>query len=171
MHKLMLLAISASVAIASLPVAAQEPASRGTREFVEAAAQSDSFEIMEALTVLAQSTDPQVRALATAIIEAHTATSDALRAAAVRAGLAPPPKTMSTDQAQLLGALQSLRGPAFDEVYVRHQALAHRSALVTEQRYAADGDQPELRVAAASAVPIITSHLSMAEQMRARNGR
>jgi putative membrane protein len=156
--------------LVAVPAAAQEPGSRQSRDFVQAAAQSDTFEILEAQTVLAQSTDPQVRAFAQAMIAAHTATSEALKAAAARAGLDMPAKAMSSDQAAMLNALQSQRGPEFDTMYARQQALAHRSALTTEQQYAASGDQPNLRAAAASGVPIISAHLQMAEQIQAKGG-
>ena len=165
------LAGAVGIAAAALsPVAAQEPGSRQTREFVQAADQSDRFEILEAETVLGQSTDPQVRAYAEQMVREHRQMNDRLRVAVAGAGLAPPAMTIGADQAQLLGALQGLRGAAFDQAYVRHQALAHRSALVVEQAYAASGDDPAVRQVAAAAVPAITSHLAMAEQMVARLG-
>jgi putative membrane protein len=166
----LMLFLTAAFAITAVPASAQEAGSRQTREFVMAAAQSDTFEIMEAQTALAQSTDPQVRNFAQMMIDAHTKTSQALTEAASRAGLKPPAKAMSSDQAAMLSALQSLRGPEFDRMYARQQALAHRAALTTEQNYAASGDQSDVRSAATSAVPIITSHLQMAEQLQAQGG-
>jgi putative membrane protein len=88
----------------------------------------------------------------------------------MRAGLTPPPMAMSADQAQLLSALQSQHGRQFDQLYARHQVLAHHSALVVEQSYAASGDNPALRQAAASAAPLISAHRAMAEQMSSRLG-
>jgi putative membrane protein len=169
MQRLIGLALAGSMLWAA-PTLAQETGSRMTREFVQAAAQSDTFEILEAQTALVQSTDPDVRAFAQEMIQAHTTTRDALQAAASRAGLRPPSKAMGSDQALLLNSLQSLRGAEFDKMYVRHQALAHRSALVTEEGYASGGDQPDIRAAATSAAPLIASHLKMAEQMQTRKG-
>ena len=167
------LACSAAVLAACfglVPAYAQEPGSRQTREFVQAAGQSDKFEILEAQTALAQSSDPQIRAFAQQMIQDHSATSRALRDAAARAGLAPPPEGISTDQAAMLNSLQSQRGRDFDRVYARQQAVAHHSALVVERKYAAEGDQPAIRRVAASASPTIASHLAMAEQMQMRLG-
>ena len=161
--------VAASIALAA-PAGAQDPGSRATREFVQAAGQSDAFEMLEAQTVLGQSRDPQVRSFAQQMLRDHGQTSSALRDATARSGLKPPPMGVSTDQAQLLGALQSMKGREFDRAYFRHQALAHQSALVVEQGYAATGDDPAVRQAAASAVPLIYSHLAMAEQMRATLG-
>ena len=63
---------------------------------------------------------------------------------------------MSADQAQLLGALQSVSGKEFDTLYLKQQTLAHRSALTVEEMYAKSGDDPNLRQSAASAVPVIS---------------
>lgn len=150
--------------------AAADRGSRQTREFVQAAGQSDSFEILEAQTVLGQSSNPDVRAFAQHMLDDHSRTKAALATATARAGLAPPPDGPSTDQAQMLNALQSQRGADFDKTYIKQQALAHHSALIVEQKYAAEGDQPAIREAAASAVPIISAHLQMADRMKSQSG-
>lgn len=162
---------AAALAMAGLsPAVAQDAGSRQTREFVQAAAQSDQFEILEGQTAATQATSPKVRAFALRMIQDHTDTSRALQQAATQAGLEPPVMNVSADQSRMLNALQGLTGAQFDQTYMRHQALAHRSALVTEQAYAASGDTPPVRQAAASATPIIAAHLNMAEQMRSKLG-
>ena len=164
-HRSMLLlaALPAALLLAGA-ASAQDPGSRQTREFVQAAAESDTFELMEASTALAESKDPQVRAFAQHMLEAHHGTAQALQQAAARSGLKPPVMAVGAGDSPLLAALQSARGAAFDRAYWRQQALAHRAALVTAQRYAANGDDPAVRQAATALVPIISSHLAMAEQ-------
>lgn len=147
--------------------AAQTPGSRQTRDFVQAAAESDTFEMMEAYSALAESHDPRVRAYAQRMIRDHGDTSRALAQAATSAGLMPPTMAVGASQAPLLAALQSKRGADFDHAYWQQQVLAHRSALTVEQQYAAGGDVPAIRRAAAAAVPVIQAHLSMAESMAA----
>ena len=167
------LALTYAAGIAALmpaPAAAQESGSRQTREFLQAAAQSDQFEILEAQTVLGQSTDPAIRTFAQRMIRDHRQSSGALVQAAIRAGLKPPPPALGDDQARLLSALQSQDGPDFERTYLKQQALAHRSALVVEQAYAATGDDPMIRQAAASATPMIAAHLAMAQDMAAKSG-
>ncbi|WP_174292524.1 DUF4142 domain-containing protein [Sphingomonas bacterium] len=162
--------VAIAAALLAGTAAAQEPGSRQTRDYVQAAGESDTFEIMEAQSALAESKDPDVLAFARQMIHDHGETSRALRDATASAGLKPPPMAVSESQAPFLAALQSLRGQEFDRGYWRQQALSHRSALVTTQLYAATGDAPAVRQAAAAALPVIQSHLAMAEQMSAKLG-
>lgn len=160
----------ASLGIAAASVDAQEAGSRQTREFVQAAASSDQFEILEAETVLGQSTNPEVRAFATRMLQDHQQLGQAVKDAAVRSGLKPPEMAMSLDQAQWLGALQSVSGNEFDKLYLKQQVLAHHSALTVEQIYAKSGDDPGLRQLANSAVPVISSHGDVANRMNVKLG-
>lgn len=164
-----LFAIAASTLLATA-AAGQEPGSRQTRDFVQIAAQSDTFEIMEGQTALAQSSDPGVRQLAQQMIDAHRQTTQTLLQAVAKAGVQPPKPGMSGDQAMFLASLQSQRGADFDRTYLRHQRLAHSAALAVESGYAETGDDATIRQVAASTVPIITAHLTMADQMAKESG-
>jgi putative membrane protein len=151
---------------AAVPAVAQEPGTRQTREFIQAAAQTDQFEIMEAMTALAQSSDDRVRGFAREMIQTHRQTSATLQQAVEKAGLKPPQPGLSGDQSMFLASLQSQRGLDFDKTYIKQQALAHRAALAVQQGYATSGDNQAIRQAAASTVPIITHHLQMVEQLQ-----
>lgn len=165
------MAIAALALLAASSVNAQDAGSRSTREFVQASGQSDSFEILEGTSALAQSTNPQVRSFALQMIDDHTALRQSMTDATTRAGLTPPPQGPSSDQSSLLAALQSARGADFDRLYFRHQALAHRAALVVVQAYVMNGDQPAVRDAARSALLKIQAHLSMADQIAGAVGQ
>jgi putative membrane protein len=159
-----------AMALVATGASAQPPGSRQTRDFVQAAAQSDKFEILEATTALAQSRNPQVRSFAQAMIEAHRQASADLRQAVTRAGLEQPNPGVSGDQSAFLAALQSARGGDFDTLYIRQQILAHHAALAVEQGYAGSGDDPAIRQVAVSAVPVISVHLQMADQIHFGTG-
>jgi len=156
--------------LASASSSAQEPGSRQTREFVQAAGESDAFEMAEAYSALAESKNPQLLAFARQMIRDHAATSRALKDATMRAGLKPPPMGVGAGQAPFLAALQSQHGIDFDRTYWRQQVLAHISALVVERVYAANGDTPSVRAAAVAAVPLVQSHLAMVEAISAKGG-
>jgi putative membrane protein len=160
------MSVFAALAFAA-PAVAQEPGSRQTREFIQAAAQTDQFEIMEATTALAQSKDDHVRSFAQEMIAAHRQTTSTLLQAAAQAGLAPPNPGISGDQSMFLASLQSQRGADFDKTYLKQQVLAHHAALATEQGYATSGDNAAIRHVAAATVPVVTHHLQMAEQLQA----
>ena len=162
--------ITASLGLASALAGAQEAGSRPTREFVQAAASSDQYEIRAAETALTQSANPEVRAFAARMLQDHQQLRSALVDAATRSGLKPPEMAMSTDQAQLLAALQSVSGNDFDALYFKQQKLAHRSALAVEEMYAKSGDDPNVRQSAIAAVPVISSHSEMADQAAAKLG-
>lgn len=170
MHKAMTAIVAGTLGLASLSAAAQEPGSRQSREFVQAAASSDQFEILEAQTVLAASANPDVRKFATHMLEDHQRIAQAVREAASKSGMKPPEMAMSADQAQMLGALQGVNGSAFDKFYLKQQVLAHRAALAVEQAYAKSGDDPGLRQLATSTVPFIAAHGDMASQMAEKLG-
>jgi putative membrane protein len=170
MRKAAVALITASLGLVAASAGAQEPGSRQTREFVQAAASSDQFEILEAQAALTQSTSPEVRAFAAQMLQDHQQLANAVRDAATRSGLKPPEMAMSSDQAQLLGALQSVSGKEFDALYFKQQTLAHRSALAVEQMYAKSGDDANLRQLASTSVPLISSHGEMANQAATKLG-
>jgi putative membrane protein len=155
---------AASTALLAGTAWAHPPASPQTRDFVQAAAQSDEFEMLEGRTALAQSDDPKVRDFAKAMIQAHGRTSEQIRRAVAASGLEPPRRGISGDQSMFLAALQSARGAAFDKLYFRQQLLAHRAALAVVGDYAAMGTDAAVRQAAGAIVPVISSHLEMAER-------
>ena len=144
---------------------AAPPAPLPTKDFVQAATESDTFEIREAQTATTQSQDARIRAFAQEMIRDHTQTTQTLQQAAATAGLPPPPMALSGDQSMLLSSLQSQRGPDFDKTYVRHQILGHTQALTVERGYADGGSDAAVRRAASSAVPLIQHHLDMARKL------
>jgi putative membrane protein len=159
-----LFAMAATFAL-STTLSAQSPGTRQIRDFVQAAAQTDEFELLEANTALAESKDQQVRSYAQAMIDAHRQTTASLRDAVARSGLDQPNPGVSGDQSSFLASLQSQRGAEFDKVYIRQQILVHRAALATQQEYARSGDNPAVRQVASTMVPIVSSHLQMAEKI------
>jgi putative membrane protein len=146
------------------------PIPPNAKDFAQDAAQSNQYEIEAAWVARTQSQTPSVRAFADQMIEDHTRAQASIRQAATESGLPPPPPAMSSDQASLLAALQSLRGADFDKLYARQQVLAHSQALAVERSYASEGTDGALRKAARSDVPMIQHHLDMAMKLAAALG-
>ena len=163
-------AAALAAASAATTAWAQTPIPPAASDFALMAAQSDEYEIQAGRTAAVQATDPRVRSFAEEMINEHTRTSQTMREAMASSGLQPPPPALSSDQARLLSALQSLRGAEFDRTYARQQVLAHDVALAVAQSYAGAGSDPNLRRAAQTAVPLIQHHLDMAQKLRAALG-
>ena len=157
--------VAASI-LAAAPVLSQ-PMALPTGEFVKAAAQTDEFERQEGRLAAREGASPRVRDFGQMMVTDHTRTTEALKAALKKAGLSvPPPPALSERQTQDLGALRGLHGAAFDKAYLTQQIAAHQAALGVMQGYAASGENPVLRQAAANTVPVVRHHLEMAQQIQ-----
>lgn len=161
-------AVLAVLAVLSAPAAvlAQGPVP-SPEDFAMAASASDTFEIVEAQYVLAQSTNGDVRSFAQQMLTDHGRTRAALEQAAAASGLHPP-RAMDADQARMLMGLQAQKSPELDRTYLAQQVAAHQAAVDVESGYAAAGSDANLRKAAASAVPVIKHHLDMARALKAK---
>jgi putative membrane protein len=135
-----------------------------TPDFIKAAAQTDAFERTEGRLAVQMAASPKVRTFGQEMVDAHTKTTAALKAAIAKAGLPPPaPPTLTAEQNQKVAALKGLHGAAFDKAYMAQQIEAHQTALGVMQAYASGGDNPVIRKAAADTVPIVQHHLAMAQ--------
>ena len=157
--------IALAVLLQGRAAGAQTPIPPSPKDFVMAAAQSDRYEVLAASVALVQGQDPRVRTFAEEMIRDHTRLAEDLRQAALVSGLPPPTPGLSSDQALLLGSLQSVGGPVFDKTYARQQTLAHAQALAVAESFAEAGSDATLRKAARSALPTIRDHLDMARQL------
>jgi putative membrane protein len=135
--------------------------------YVAMAGSSDQFEIQSSRTAVERSQNADVRRYAQMLIDHHTQTSATVIAAARDAGMNPPPPVLMPRHAAMLRTIQAAPAGRFDAVYLAQQVPAHVEALALHQNYAANGDTPSLRTAAATAVPIVQQHLTEAQRMAA----
>jgi putative membrane protein len=140
------------------------------QDFVIAVAQSDEYEIEAARVAVVQSRDPRIISFAQMMVRDHTRTGEDLRRAVQASHLPAPDRAMSSDQASMLGSLQSVRGADFDKAYARQQVLAHAQAFAVEQSFATAGSDSNLRKAAQAALPTIKEHLKAVQQLSMQIG-
>ena len=135
--------------------------------YMAQAASADQAEIQSGQLALQMSQNAAVRNFANMIIADHTRSSQMIAAAAQSTrGLAPPPPTILLPQQAMLDQLRAAgSGPSFDMAFRQAQISAHQQALALHQNYAANGDVPALRNAAAQIVPVVQMHLSQAEAL------
>lgn len=157
---------AATPAFAELPTPPQAAASRDAQAFLFHGGAGDVFEITTSMMAMQHSRNPQVRAYASMLIGDHTMLTNNALASAKSAGVMAPPPVLSAAQRGMITQLMSA-GASFDRVYLQQQVPAHQMALSMMQGYAAGGDTPALRQAAAGAVPKVQAHLAQAQQLLA----
>lgn len=162
-------AASMSVAVcpayATLPMPPAAAATRDSQAFLFHGGAGDIFEITTSMIAIQHSRNSQVRAFAHMLIADHTNLTNTNLATAKAAGVIAPPPELTPAQKAMVTQLLAASPADFDRTYLSQQIPAHQMALQMMQGYANGGDVPQLRQAAASAVPVIQGHLASAQQL------
>ena len=172
MKRLVALAVLAATAPAFAQPAPQAPglqARTTAATYVTMAASSDTYEQESSKLALAHASNPDVRAFAQMMVTDHANTSAAVMAAAKQASIGKP-GGINERHVAMLKSLREMSHDKMERGYVDQQVLAHEEALALHQGYAAQGDNPGLRAAAASAVPIVEAHLAEIRRIQAMMG-
>ena len=165
-----LLTLAAACTPMGTDTAAQMPADAtptAALPYVAMAGSSDLYEIESSRLAIQRAPTPAVKQFAQMMIDHHTMTTQQVTQAAQAAGLTPPPPTLLPPHRAMVDKLQPLNDAAFERMYLQQQRVAHRMALALHQNYATDGDTPQLRQVAGTAVPIVQRHI---DQLRSLPG-
>jgi len=165
----------ASLALAAPAFAQPVPQAPGLQArttaatYVAMAASSDTYEMESSKLALAHASNPDVRSFAQMMTTDHANTSAAVLAAAKQASVGLPggPNAKHTS---MLKQLREAGHAKMERLYVDQQVMAHEEALALHQSFAAQGDNPALRAAAASAVPIVQRHLEEIKRIQTAMG-
>jgi len=159
--------VSSETGTTNTAIPASVPLSPG-QTFANAAASSDAFEIATSRLAQTASTSAAIKAFAGRMIEAHTGSTEKLKAAGAAASPAiTPDPTLTTEQQSALDSLKSKTGADFDAAYKAAQVDGHQKTLDAIKAYAASGTVPQLKTFAAGLVPTVTAHLNMAKGLKA----
>ncbi|MFN3932759.1 MAG: DUF4142 domain-containing protein [Brevundimonas sp.] len=134
-------------------------------DYLRMAAASDLYEIQSSQLVLQTTQDTGLRAFAQKMIDHHTMTTATLMGAARDAGLTPPAPALDATKSQMIAQLQAAQAGARDALYKQQQVVAHREALALHTSYSTNGDAPQLKTAARTAVPIVAEHYNQITAM------
>ncbi len=138
-----------------------------TREYVQTAAMGDMFEVEASRVALSRSKSAEVKKFAQQMIDAHTKTSDDLKARLVRAGLIVElPAMLDDEHKKKLDDLKAASADAFDARYIAQQKDAHEEALMLHRNYAMRGPVADLKALAADTVPKIEMHVKMTSELQ-----
>lgn len=92
----------------------------------------------------------------------HTKLARNLDVIAKRHGITAPPATDSA----LIGSLQNLQGAEFDKAYIEKVAVSgHQKAVELFKKESESGSDSALKAAASKALPVISHHYEMAQQL------
>jgi predicted outer membrane protein len=137
------------------------------KAFVQAASESSSTEIDTAKLATKQSQDKDVKDFAHQMMIDHTKLTVQLKMAAPHGVVVPKD---NSDPA-VLDALKPLKGKAFDAAYIKTVGVeGHQKAVAAFQKEAQEGQNADLKKAAAKALPTIQHHLEMAQALAAKKG-
>ena len=134
-------------------------------DFVTQAAISDMFEIQSSQLALQQSDEP-TKAYAKQMITDHEKTTNEIKAL-VQGGKvqAQIPTAMDSTHQNKIDTLKGLKGDAFTKQYHSDQVTGHKNAVDLYKRYAAEGDNSELKAFASKHLPHLEQHLTKAQDL------
>ena len=171
MSRTLLLTAALPLVLAAAAAAHAQAISPLTTDFIAKASATDAFEVEAGKVAVQRSKTAEVRDFANMMVTDHTKTTSDLRQILVKDKLPfsahPSP---DPNQAKLLTDLKGATQKGFDRAYVHTQVVAHEAALKLMQTYAANGDNPDLKAAAAKTAPIVSRHLEMARALEFKVG-
>jgi putative membrane protein len=152
---------AASASAAPSAMQSQKP-SASDQQFVQDASTAGATEIAASKLALKNSSDKQVKDFAQRMITDHTRLARNLDVIAKRHGITASPGAESS----VIGSLQNLKGADFDKAYIEQVAVGgHQKAVELFRTESESGNDAALKAAAKKALPIISHHLAMAQQL------
>jgi putative membrane protein len=138
-----------------------------TRDYMQKAAMGDLYEIEASKVALARSQSADVKEFAQQMVDAHTRSSDELKARLARAGqIVELPTMLDAEHQRRLDDLKAASARTFDARYAAQQKEAHDQALMLHRDYAMRGSVADLKAFAADLVPKIEMHVQMAAELQ-----
>ncbi|MGN7291408.1 DUF4142 domain-containing protein [Rhizobium sp. SAFR-030] len=136
-----------------------------TEDFVMKASASDMFEIESSKLALQKGNDA-TKTFAQQMITDHEKTTMELKGLIDGGKVKGAPVTaLPEDHREEVDDLAKLNGAEFDEEYIDDQVDAHEDAVDLFRRYAAEGENADLKAWAAKTLPALEHHYKMAQDL------
>jgi len=142
-------------------------AANADAKFMMMAATSDMNEIGLSNMALQKSSNDSVKQFAQMMIDDHTKASDQLKTVAMSKNVALPTSADSKHQ-MMMTKLQSMSGDMFDRMFVKTMVKDHEKAVKMFQKESMNGKDADAKAFAASTLPTLQSHLTMAQSMNGK---
>lgn len=152
---------------AAPPAPAAAKGQISAREYIEKAGAGDLFEVETGKLAMQKASSAEVKQFGEMMTKDHTKSTEMVKqaAATAKAKDKPPAPKMNSHQQALTKQLMGAEGREFDRLYIQAQLEAHRQALELHRSYAANGDDPALKQAAAEIAPVVERHLAELRQL------
>lgn len=132
--------------------------------FVKKAMQGSLAQVQLGELTLQKSSNDQVKQFAKKMIDDHTQLNEQLRPIALQLNADIPTEVSKKDKS-LIGKMQGLSGPAYDQAYIKEMVKVHKQDLSDFHLETVHGNTPSIRDAATQGGQSIAEHLQMAQQL------
>lgn len=146
------LGLAALVLLVTGAVQAQDPIP--AQDFVNQTAIANMFGVESATLALHKTSSPAIKDFAHRLADDHAAATSSLRRIIAKRSDIALPDRPDSKHLVLLRDLADKQGADFDRAYVEAQRSTHHESVVTMERYASEGTDPELKSFAAQMLPV-----------------
>jgi putative membrane protein len=137
-----------------------------TPDFVQKAAMSDMYEVQAGKLAAEKGQSDAVKRFGQQMVDAHSKTTEDLtgivKSKNIKVDL---PSTLDSTHQKLIDDLKSASAQDFDKTYAKQQVDAHQQAVDLFKKYAAQGDDADVKQFAAKTLPTIEHHLDEAKKL------
>ena len=137
-----------------------------TSDFVQKAAMSDMYEVQAGKLAAEKGQSDAVKQFGQQMIDVHTKTTDELTGIVKTKNIkVDPPTKLDAKHQKLIDDLNSATADNFDKAYAKQQVDAHQEAVDLFKKYAASGDDADVKQFAEKTLPTIQHHLDEAKKL------
>jgi putative membrane protein len=133
-------------------------------EFAVAAADGGMLEVQLAQLALTKASSPKVKEFAQSMVDDHTKANEELKSLAQTKNITLP-STISEEKQKDYDKLAEKSGADFDKAYSEFMVKDHKDDVDEFKKAAEKCEDADIKSWAAEKVPVLESHLSMAESM------
>jgi putative membrane protein len=144
--------------------------SSSDRDFITKAAQGSMLEVALGSDASQKGMSPAVKQFGDRMVKDHGKADSELKELAAKKGITLPTE-LDDEHKKEIQKFAKLSGKEFDAEYSKLMVDDHQSDVKDFQKESKDAKDPDLRNWAASKVPVLEQHLSMANSMKSKTAR
>jgi len=142
---------------------------KDSNKFASAAAQGGMAEVQLGQLAAQHAADPAVKEFGLRMVTDHSRAGNELKSVASRKNLQLP-TDLTSEQKSMLDKLSKLNGAEFDKEYMSDMVKDHQEDADEFKTQAEGGSDADIKAFAAKTLPMIQSHLQMAQDVAKKVG-